>query len=95
MSRCCRLLPVVFLALFITSVHAAPPAPNSDGQWLMPAKNHAGTRFSELNQITADNVKQLQVAWTFSTGLTAGHEAAPLVVNNTMYLVTPYPNLKH
>jgi len=93
MSRICRLLPVVILALSATMLHAGPqPAQNIDGQWLMPAKDHAGTRYSELNQITAGNVKQLQVAWTFSTGLTAGHEAAPLVVNNTMYLVTPYPN---
>ena len=39
------------------------------------------------------NVKNLKLAWTFSTGLTRGHEAAPLVVNNTMYIVTPWPNL--
>ncbi len=37
--------------------------------------------------------KSLKLAWTFSTGLTRGHEAAPLVVNNTMYIVTPWPNL--
>src|SRR5947207_15807721 len=24
--------------------------------------------------------------------MTRGHEAAPLVVNNTMYIVTPFPN---
>jgi len=64
----------------------------TDGEWTMPAKNYAGTRFSDLNQINAQNVSHLQVAWTFSTGLTHGHEAAPLVVNNTMYIVTPYPN---
>jgi len=93
MSWICRLLPVVILALSVTSLHARQQsAQKSDGQWLMPAKDHAGTRYSKLNQITTGNVKQLQVAWTFSTGLTAGHEAAPLVVNNTMYLVTPYPN---
>jgi PQQ-dependent dehydrogenase (methanol/ethanol family) len=45
-----------------------------------------------LNQINTTNVKNLQVAFTFSTGLARGHEAAPLVVNNTMYVVTPWPN---
>lgn len=65
---------------------------SDDGQWIMPARNHAATRFSGLDQINAGNVKQLQVAWTFSTGLLHGHEAAPLVVNDTMYIVTPYPN---
>ena len=64
-----------------------------DGQWTMPAKNYASTRFSTLEQITSQNVSSLRLAWTFSTGLTRGHEAAPLVVNNTMYVVTPWPNI--
>jgi PQQ-dependent dehydrogenase (methanol/ethanol family) len=64
-----------------------------DGQWPMPAKNYAATRYSTLDQINASNVKNLKLAWTFSTGLLRGHEAAPLVVGNTMYIVTPWPNL--
>jgi PQQ-dependent dehydrogenase (methanol/ethanol family) len=58
----------------------------------MPARNFASTRYSGLNQITTENAKQLQLAWTFSTGVTRGHEAAPLVVDSTMYVVTPFPN---
>jgi PQQ-dependent dehydrogenase (methanol/ethanol family) len=64
-----------------------------DGQWVMPAKDYASTRFSALNQINTENVKNLEVAWTFSTGHDRGEEAAPLVVNNTMYVVTPFPNV--
>ena len=64
-----------------------------DSQWIMPAKNYASTRYSGLHQITTENVKQLKPVWTFSTGVVNGHEAAPLVVNNTMYIVTPYPNI--
>src|SRR5215204_3656498 len=63
-----------------------------DGQWVMPAKNYASTRFSGLDQINTENVKNLKVAWTFSTGVNRGQEAAPIVANNTMYIVTPYPN---
>lgn len=63
-----------------------------DGQWIMPAKDYASRRFSGLNQITADNVRNLRVAWTFSMGSVRGEEAAPLVVNNTMYVVSPFPN---
>jgi glucose dehydrogenase len=59
----------------------------------MPAKNYASTRFSELNAINAKNVKDLKVAWTFSTGVNRGQEAAPIVVGDTMYVVTPYPNI--
>jgi lanthanide-dependent methanol dehydrogenase len=64
-----------------------------DGQWLMAPKDYASTRFSTLAEITTDNVKGLQVAWTFSTGVLQGHEAAPLVVGDTMYIVTPFPNI--
>jgi PQQ-dependent dehydrogenase (methanol/ethanol family) len=73
---------------------AVPPSDTSgdDGQWIMPARNYASTRYSALTQITTDNVRELKLAWSFSTGLTRGHEAAPLVVDNTMYVVTPFPN---
>jgi lanthanide-dependent methanol dehydrogenase len=74
----------------------APPAsaaPAEDGQWTMPAKNYASTRYSELAEINADNVGKLQVAFTFSTGVNRGQEAAPLVVGGTMYVLSPYPNI--
>ncbi|HEX6044039.1 MAG TPA: hypothetical protein VFZ22_06080 [Pyrinomonadaceae bacterium] len=64
-----------------------------DGQWPMPAKNYASNRFSGLSEINTGNVKNLKVAWTFSTGVVRGHEAAPIIVNNTMYIVTPFPNV--
>jgi PQQ-dependent dehydrogenase (methanol/ethanol family) len=63
-----------------------------DGQWTRPAKDYASTRYSSLDQINTGNVKNLKLAFTFSTGMTRGHEAAPLIVNNTMYIVTPFPN---
>jgi PQQ-dependent dehydrogenase (methanol/ethanol family) len=63
-----------------------------DAQWIMPAKNYASTRFSGLDQINASNVKKLRVAWTVSTGNDRGHEAGPLVIGDTMYYVTPFPN---
>ena len=63
-----------------------------DGQWRMAPKDYANLRYSALDQITPENIKNLHVVFTFSTGVTQGHEAAPLVVDNTMYIVTPYPN---
>jgi len=59
----------------------------------MPGKNYAGHRFSGLDQINVDNAKNLQVAWTFSVGVLRGQEAAPIVADNTMFVVTPYPNI--
>jgi glucose dehydrogenase len=63
-----------------------------DGQWTMDPKDYANTRFRALAQIDTSNVAGLQVAWTFSNGILRGQEAAPLVVNNTMYVVSPFPN---
>jgi PQQ-dependent dehydrogenase (methanol/ethanol family) len=71
---------------------ATAPGTSDDGQWPMAAKDYANTRYSTLSEINTTNVANLKVAWTFSTGLTNGHEAAPVVVNNTMYVVTPFPN---
>ena len=61
--------------------------------WPMPGKNYAGTRFSKLDQINTQDVKNLSVAWTFSTGVLRGHEAAPIVVGDTMYVITPWPDI--
>src|SRR3954468_12968903 len=75
--------------------HALPPAaaaPAEDGNWTMPGKNFASTRFSGLAQITPGNVSKLGLSFTFSTATTQGYQAPPLVVNGTMYLITPYPN---
>jgi PQQ-dependent dehydrogenase (methanol/ethanol family) len=68
-------------------------AANEDGQWLTPNKDYASTRFSGLREINFSNVDKLKVAATFSTGLVSGHEAPPLVAGDTMYLVTPFPNI--
>ncbi|MET3301386.1 PQQ-dependent dehydrogenase (methanol/ethanol family) [Bradyrhizobium japonicum] len=60
--------------------------------WVMPAGDYANTRYSKLNQINAQNVGKLQVAWTFSTGVLRGHEGGPLIIGNMMYVHTPFPN---
>ena len=61
-------------------------------QWAIQTGDYANTRYSELSQITADNVKNLKVAWTFSTGVLRGHEGSPLVIGDMMYVHTPFPN---
>ena len=66
-----------------------PPPAVADGEWSLPARDYASSRFSNLAEITPANAKNLHVAWTFSTGVLRGHEGQPLVVGNTMYLVTP------
>ncbi len=60
--------------------------------WAMPTGNYENHRYSELAQINRDNVGDLEVAWTFSTGVLRGHEGGPLVIGDTMYVHTPFPN---
>ena len=48
-----------------------------DGQWIRPGKDYASTRYSTLDYINTKNAKDLKLAFTFSTGMTRGHEAAP------------------
>jgi alcohol dehydrogenase (cytochrome c) len=64
---------------------------NAD-QWVLQTGDYTNQRYSKLDQINAGNVKDLKVAWTFSTGVLRGHEGSPLVVGDTMYLHTPFPN---
>ena len=86
------LLEAVFLAALLVGAHVAKAA-EDDGQWTMPGKDYAATRYSGLTEINAQNAKGLHPVWTFSTGVLGGHQGQPLVVNNTMYVVTPYPNV--
>jgi len=59
----------------------------------MPSKDYAATRYSSLAEITSQNARSLRPVWTFSTGVLGGHEGQPLVVGDTMYVVTPWPNV--
>lgn len=65
---------------------------NAD-EWVMPTGNYANQRYSTLDQINRDNVGDLNVAWTFSTGVLRGHEGGPLIIDDIMYVHTPFPNI--
>ena len=90
------------VAALLVGLMATPPLAQANeqleqmskdpNQWVMPGGDYGVTRFSELKQINTNNVKNLEVAWTMSTGVLRGHEGQPLVIGNMMYLVTPYPN---
>lgn len=71
---------------------AAQTAPAAGNNWTTSAGTLEGTRYSSLAQITTANVGRLSQEFEFETGVEAGHEGAPLVVGNTMYMVGPFPN---
>ena len=60
--------------------------------WVMWGRTYDGSRYSPLDQINKENAGNLQVAWTFSTGVLRGHEGGPLVIGDTMWIHTPVPN---
>src|SRR5438552_5840512 len=92
-SRFWVVLPVLVLFAGTTSANDELIKLSKDpNQWAMPAGDYANTRYSQLNQITKDNVKNLRPLWTFSTGVLRGHEGGPLVVGDVMYISTPFPN---
>ena len=89
MHGCLRMSGLFVLAMVLG---LGVGAQADDGQWTMATKDYANSRFSELDQINVGNAKQLKLSWKFSTGVFRGQEAAPLVIGDTMYVVTPFPN---
>jgi PQQ-dependent dehydrogenase (methanol/ethanol family) len=96
-----KTISVPLVAAFMTCASAYGAMANdelnalaSDAKnWAMPTGDYANTRYSKLNQINKDNVKNLQAKWTFSTGVLRGHEGGPLVIGDVMYVHTPFPNI--
>ncbi|TYC50322.1 PQQ-dependent dehydrogenase, methanol/ethanol family [Rhodobacterales bacterium] len=63
------------------------------GQWAIQTGDYKNHRYSELDEINKENVGDLHVSWTFSTGVLRGHEGSPLVIDGIMYVHTPFPNI--
>ena len=79
-------------SLTVTANESVMEATGNSAQWAIQTGDYANTRFSGLNQINSGNVGDLQVAWTFSTGVLRGHEGSPLVIGDVMYVHAPFPN---
>lgn len=79
---------------------AAPNLGNSipDADWHQYGRTQFGQRYSPLTQINTENVKDLEVAWTYQTGDVklpddvgeTTYQVTPLKVGNTLYLCTPH-----
>ncbi|MFA5901793.1 MAG: methanol/ethanol family PQQ-dependent dehydrogenase [Hyphomicrobium sp.] len=86
--------------LLATAALSSPVLANDDvkkavadpNNWAMQQHDYAGWRYSALDQINTDNVKDIKVAWQFSTGVLRGHEGSPIVIGNRMYVHSAFPN---
>lgn len=71
----------------LSSGHRGDPS-----TWPYYGGDYSQSRYSDLDQINRDNVKRLQPAWTFHTGVynvSSGLETTPVVHGGAMYLTTP------
>ena len=79
---------------------SAQPRPESEGSdWPAYGRDAGGSRYSPLNEINRDNVKNLRAVWTYRTGdvadgsrtaETSQFEATPIMIDGTLYLSTPF-----
>ena len=71
----------------------SPPTvkrPSSKQQdWPVYGGTPENSRYSSLAQINRENVKQLQVAWSFDSGETGGLQTSPIIVGGVLYAYTP------
>ena len=58
--------------------------------WPSYGLDYAETRFSKLDQINTDNVKQLGLKWSYNLGSERGVEATPVVVDGIMYVTASW-----
>jgi PQQ-dependent dehydrogenase (methanol/ethanol family) len=76
----------------IAVAHARAAAPAANGDWTLPGRTPQGTRYSPLTLITPQNVGNLHEVWNYTDSIKDGHEGQPVVVHNTLYMVTPFPD---
>ena len=83
------------IVVAVTAHVAAAATASGAGDWPMAAHDYASTRYlAARRHQRARTSATLKLAFTFSTGVLRGHEAAPLIVAaTTMFIVTPYPNI--
>ena len=71
----------------VTEKDILNPAP---GDWLQYRRTNDGQGYSPLKGITTANVKNLEPIWSFSTGLTKGHEVVPVEHDGILFIVASY-----
>jgi len=91
------MLAALAATLLIVTVHTQSPAPA--GEWRYYGGDAASTKYSPLAQITPANVKNLQVAWRWSspdneivktnpTARPGGFQDTPIMANGVLYTTT-------
>ena len=62
---------------------------NAGDDWVHYGNSTMGTRFSELTQITPENVSDLEEVWSYNTGISWEFKSTPIEINGVLYTCTP------
>ncbi len=78
-------------ALLSAALPLAAQTGARNGEWRSYAAEPGSTKYSPLDQISTDNVKNLRIAWRFKTDNLGPRpdfnmQSVPIVVNNVMYV---------
>ncbi|HYC00753.1 MAG TPA: PQQ-dependent dehydrogenase, methanol/ethanol family [Candidatus Limnocylindrales bacterium] len=60
------------------------------GDWISHGRTYAEQRYSPLDQINTDTVKDLKLTWSFFTGEKRGHEATPIAVDGVLIFTSSW-----
>ena len=75
----------------VVNAKALVNAAGNGDEWLTYGHDYAETHFSPLDQVNAQNVGRLSLAWSVATDAPQGTvEATPLVHNGVMYGILPW-----
>jgi quinoprotein glucose dehydrogenase len=81
---------LIFSIFFFSDTSSAYLEENTHVDWDQPGGNTSQTKYSALDQINKDNVKDLKVAWIYHSGNMDGNvQLNPLVIKGVMYVTTP------
>jgi quinohemoprotein ethanol dehydrogenase len=73
-----------------TPVVSAPATRVKAGEWVTHGRDDSEQRYSPLQQINADNVKQLGLAWYADLTERGQYQSTPIMVDGRIYATTPW-----
>ena len=84
-----KTIPIALIFIIITS----PALAQSDTNWPVYLGDNGRRHYSDLDEITRENVTQLEVAWVYNSGDLRGSRStmytSPLVINRVLYGLSP------
>jgi len=72
---------------------AAPATKVKPGEWLTHGRDDSEQRYSPLKQITADNAKDLGLAWYADLSEKGQWQSTPIMVDGRIYVTTPWSKI--